>query len=119
MKSQDESRNWIGSFASTYYNFLGIKMVNGDIKVHLPKDITTTNTTAGLTFTGIYRYNTITDMGFKYATPTLIGTFGDSEQVIKFTPTSISPKSIMGTYVSENPYDVGNFSLVICGEQLE
>jgi len=107
------SKHWIGSFASTTYNYFGIRMVNGTVDVTLPIDITTTDTNATLTYTGIYRRSAVSDMGFKYSYPTLIGTFKDSTQVIKFTPTAISETTISGKYVSENPCDTGTFSLKV------
>lgn len=107
------SKHWNGTFASTTYNYFGIRMVNGTVDVTLPTDITETDTDATLTFTGIYRRNAVSDLGFKYSSPTLIGTFKDSTQVIKFTPTAISDTSITGTYVSESPCDTGTFSLSV------
>ena len=107
------SKNWSGSFTSNYYNFLGINMVSGNIKVTLPIDITQTDTFATLTFTGIYRRGVTVELDFKYSTPYLIGSFKESSQIIKFTPTSLNLNTINGTYTSENPYDRGSFSMIV------
>lgn len=106
-----EKEKWYGTFTSTIYNYFGINMVSGDIKVDLPKDITTVDTTAIFKYTGLYKQNTICLLEFKYSNPTLIGKCIGSEQVIKFTPTEIRDIFISGTYISENPYDTGKFSL--------
>lgn len=105
------SKSWKGSFSSTYYNYFGINMVCGQVCVDLPEDITTTNTTANLKFTGIYRRGFESQLEFKYSQPTLIGKFKDSNQIIKFTPHQIRDDIISGTYESENPYDTGKFQL--------
>jgi len=104
-------KHWRGEFSSTYYNYFGINMVCGQVSVDLPEDITTTDTTANLKFTGIYRRGSESQLEFKYAYPTLIGKFIDSNQVIKFTPHEIRDTIISGTYESENPYDTGKFQL--------
>lgn len=101
---------WTGTFESQTYNYF-FSMVKGNIKVDLPEDITKTQTDATLTYTGLYSRNTIFNMFFKYASPSLIGTCTDSNQTIEFTPTSISPTKITGKYTSHNPYDVGIFVL--------
>lgn len=105
------SKNWAGSFSSTYYNYFGFNLVCGQVSVDLPQDITSTDTTATLKFTGIYRRGAESQLEFKYSYPTLIGKFTDSNQVIKFTPHQIRDDIISGTYESENPYDSGNFKL--------
>lgn len=104
-------KNWRGSFTSTYYNYFGINMVCGQVSVDLPDDITTTDTTANLKFTGIYKRGSESRLEFKYSYPTLIGKFINSNQIIKFTPHQIRENIISGTYESENPYDIGKFSL--------
>ena len=105
------SKIWRGGFTSTYYNYFGINVVCGQVSVDLPKDVTTTDTIATLKFTGIYRRGSESKLEFKYAYPTLIGKFTDSNQIIKFTPHEIKENIISGTYESENPYDVGKFQL--------
>jgi hypothetical protein len=105
------SKSWKGSFSSTYYNYFGINMVCGQVYVDLPEDITTTDTSANLKFTGIYRRGSESQLEFKYTYPTLIGKFKDSNQIIKFTPHQIRDDIISGTYESENPYDTGKFKL--------
>lgn len=101
---------WTGIFESQTYNYI-FTMVKGTINVDLPDDVTQTQTNATLTYTGLYKRNTVFTMFFKYASPSLIGTCTDSTQTIEFTPTFISTMKITGKYTSHNPYDVGTFVL--------
>lgn len=104
---------WTGTFSSKKYNYFGIRFVTGIVDVTLPTNLTLADTTAKLTYTGVYRRSVTMHLVFKYAHPTLVGTITDSKQIIAFTPTSISKTTIAGTYLSKNPDDFGTFSLTL------
>lgn len=102
---------WKGSFESTHYAVIRFRPVHGSITAVLPDDPTEcAGCKASLTYRGLYR-------GGASATLTLLplpgGGFAGScgAQTVRFSPDSVGPDEIAGSYRSSVPRDAGTFVL--------
>ena len=114
----------MGWYFQNYYLFSYVR--HGTIVIPLPKNLSNINdnieTVATMTYKGMYNLGTSQNIPIKYEKNNIINTSKSNPGNFKFTGNhgkqlininidTILEEQINGSYLTQNPYDTGNFTL--------